>query len=78
MAKVLELKGTWALSHDSLQWILVYWPRRGDRRGVSFVSSTRDILERCMREKGVPPDTIRELTAGLPETFAQWKAGRGL
>ena len=40
---------------------------------VSFVHSTRDILARCMREKGVEPGTAAQLLSGLPETFDQWK-----
>ena len=40
---------------------------------VSFVSSTRDILARCMREKGCGPD-LEVLLAGLPETFKDWRS----
>jgi hypothetical protein len=60
--------GLWTLEADKLQWILV---RR--RRALSFVSSTRDILERCMREKGCPEAHRAVLLAGLPSTFAEWK-----
>jgi hypothetical protein len=44
-------------------------------RPVSFVRSTRDILARCMREKGVPADDADRLVAGLPPTFDEWLEG---
>jgi hypothetical protein len=40
---------------------------------VSFVSSTRDILARCMRERGVDNVTAAQLLSGLLDTFEQWK-----
>ena len=43
-------------------------------RAVSFVRSTRDILARCMREKGCNLPTANLLLAGLPDTFDEWKA----
>ena len=58
---VFAISGDWALGADSLQWIL--YRRKSKRTGkwgaVSFVSSTRDILARCMREKGCPPRRYR-------------------
>jgi hypothetical protein len=39
---------------------------------VSFVRSTRDVLARCMREKGVPAEDAAVLLAGLPATFDEW------
>jgi hypothetical protein len=70
--------GQWALGADSLQWIL-YRQRsqqRGGWIGVSFVRSTREILERCMREKGVPERDRAVLLEGLPETFDLWIASQ--
>lgn len=70
----------WALASDGIQWILLKRQNRkpGDRRppwyGVSFVRSERDILARCMREKGVAGSAMRFLLAGLPDTFDEWKA----
>jgi len=69
--------GDWALGADSLQWIL--YRRRSKTKGgwypVSFVASTKSILERCMREQrqnGLDEDTARNLLAGLPDTFEVW------
>lgn len=71
----------WALAHDDLQWILqrfVGTRKTGDRageeiwEGVSFVSSTKAILMRCMREKGVPADDIHITMDCLPDTFAEF------
>jgi hypothetical protein len=69
------VSGQWALGADDLQWIL--YRQRSEKRGgwiaVSFVRSTRDILARCMREKGCPEDDTAVLLAGLPLSFDQWK-----
>lgn len=67
------LSGNWALGGDNLQWIL-YKKRshkRGGWKGVSFVNSERDILERCMQEKGCPEQDRAVLLAGLPPTFKE-------
>src|SRR5215472_2783016 len=65
----------WAIGADSLQWIL--YKRRSKARGgwygVSFVASTRTILERCMREKGCSELDRAVLLAGLPATFDDWR-----
>ncbi|MGE4257662.1 MAG: hypothetical protein AB7E84_21005 [Xanthobacteraceae bacterium] len=72
-----RVAGDWALATDGLQWIV---QRRRQKRGsdawqpVSFVRSTRDVLERCLREKGAETSSIQALTAGLPDTFEQWTA----
>lgn len=77
----LRIDDTHALGADDMQWI-VYRSQKAARplglaprdwKAVSFVSSTKDILQRCMREKGVPPDTAASVVAGLPSTFAEWK-----
>jgi hypothetical protein len=54
----------WAVASDGIQWIL-----RHNGRPVSFVHSTKDVLARCMNEKGVHPETAGELLKGLPRTF---------
>jgi hypothetical protein len=41
---------------------------------VSFVRSTKEVLARCMREKGVGAETACFLLFGLPNTFDEWKA----
>jgi len=76
--QIFATVGDWAVASDGLQWMLM---RRRSQRlggwyGVSFVRSTRDILSRCMREKGVDDDTAAQLLSGLPETFDQWKTNR--
>ena len=71
--------GSWALATDGVQWIL---QRRRSARGrpswrpVSFVRSTRAVLARCMREKGIPPADQVALLDGLPETFTRWAQDR--
>jgi hypothetical protein len=74
--RVFATAGNWALASDGIQWILQErrWERRGGWRAISFVRSTRNILERCMREKNVPGASARLLLAGLPDTFDEWKA----
>jgi hypothetical protein len=75
--KQFARSGNWALAADDNQWIL---QRRRFANGpwgsVSFVRSSRDVLVRCMREKGCPPEDATQLLTGLPETFAQWALGR--
>ena len=65
---VIARAGDWALGADALQWVLY---REG--RALSFVSSEKDILARCMREKGCPEREQLILLAGLPATFRGWR-----
>ena len=65
--QVLATAGRWLVASDDVQWIL-----RSGHHTVSFVHSTRDILARCMREKGVPAEDAAVLLAGLPATFDEW------
>jgi hypothetical protein len=69
------VSGPWALGADNLQWILykLHSQERGGWTAISFVSSERAILERCMREKGCPEQDRAVLLAGLPPTFKEWK-----
>jgi hypothetical protein len=71
--RVFATSGDWALASDGLQWILQRRYGTG-WRNVSFVRSTKDVLARWMREKGVPVFDARSLLSGLPDTFDQWKA----
>jgi hypothetical protein len=77
--RIFAASGGWALGADGLQWILYRRRARqeGDKRvpwhAISFVASTKAVLERCMREKGVASVAAAELLAGLPPTFAEWK-----
>jgi hypothetical protein len=72
---VFAVQNDWAVASDGCQWILCR--RRVDKgklywKPVSFVRSTKDILARCMREKGVDETTAAVLLAGLPDTFDRW------
>jgi hypothetical protein len=78
---VLAVSGEWSVASDGLQWILCKRRGRADRRtgqpqwdGVSFVRSTRDILARCMREKGCPPEDAARLLAACGERFLPVRA----
>ena len=63
----------WALATDGLQWVLQR--KKGNRwDAVSFVRTTKDILARCMWEKGVPADVATRLLDGLPGHFETWLA----
>ena len=74
--RIFAIEGKWALGSDGLQWTLcrlcndrgnVYW------RPVSFVRSGKDILARCMREKGCADDVGAKLLSGVPDTYDEWK-----
>jgi hypothetical protein len=71
----MRINDDWQLSADGMQWILQRRRsrHRGGWHGVSFVSSTKDILARCMREKGVPPEDAKRVLDSLPDTFKQWR-----
>jgi hypothetical protein len=71
--RVFVTAGDWAVASDGTQWILQRRWADGQWRAVSFVRSTRDILARCMREKGVEDGTAVQLLSRLPDTFDQWK-----
>jgi len=73
MSAVFTVSGDWALGADSLQWILYRRRAKGEWRAVSFVGSTREVLARCMGEKGCPDVDRAFLLAGLPPTFDQWR-----
>jgi hypothetical protein len=73
--KLFRISGRWALASDGLQWVLLRQKRSEKWGGVSFVRSTKDVLARCMREKGTPPDDQRRLLDGLSATFDEWHPG---
>ena len=73
----MRINDDWQLGADPLQWVLQR--RRTGARGwrdVAFVSSTNDVLARCMKEKGVPPEDAKPVLDSLPDTFKQWVASR--
>ena len=77
----LRLSERWALAYDSLQWIIQKRESAKGKpekwRGVSFISSDRDILVLTLREKGIVPDLGKmEEVLALPNTFREWYAQR--
>jgi hypothetical protein len=62
--------GNWAVANDGAQWVL-WKARKGNSQwyAVSFVRSTKEVLARCMREKGTPGDVAARLLAALPDRF---------
>jgi hypothetical protein len=71
----LMICGRWAVASDGVQWILQrqvgsYW------RNVTSVRSTKDILARCMREKGCPPEVAQRLLEACSRRFAEAPYGR--
>jgi hypothetical protein len=73
--RFLRINDRFALASDGIQWILQR--REGTKWcGVSFVRSTRDVLARCMREKGVPGDDAQKVLDTLPDTFKAWLEAR--
>ena len=73
------ISGKWALAADRLQWMVQrQYLHRGEIKwqSVSFVSSTKDVLARCLSEKGCPPEDAERLLADLPSTFKQWLNAR--
>ena len=74
------VSGDRALGADALQWVLyklwVHHKHGPQWRGISFVSSTRTVLERCMREKGCSELQRTILLTGLPQSFEEWSKTR--
>jgi hypothetical protein len=71
----MRISNEWALDSNGSQWILQHRRRHtsgGCWRPVCFVRSTRKVLERCMRDKGVPDEDARCLLEGLPASFDSW------
>lgn len=72
--KQYYINNNWAVSSDDIQWILQ--KRRNDGRWVNicFVRSDKEVLERCMRDYGVPVEDSIILLSELSETFDKWMA----
>jgi hypothetical protein len=73
------VSGKWALAADRLQWMVQrQYLNKGQPawQSISFVASTKDVLARCLREKGCPPADAERLLAGLPATFEEWTKTR--
>jgi hypothetical protein len=73
MRILLRINDDWALTADGLQWVLQR-RRKGAQgwRPVSFVSTTKAVLARCLRERGVPADDAQRALDCLPDTFQKW------
>jgi hypothetical protein len=72
----IAVSGRWAIATDGLQWILQRRKESVDRRSgkeiwqpMSFVCTTKEILTRCMEEKGTPLEDARRLLAPVGERF---------
>jgi hypothetical protein len=66
--KQFRVTDRWALASDGLQWVLQH--KNGKAwQGTSFVKTTKAVLARCMREKGVPANVAEVLLDGLPNCF---------
>jgi hypothetical protein len=79
----LRLSNQWMLGYDNCQWLLMKAERNGVEadlsnprtrwRAVSFVSSTKAILMRCLGEHGVVPSPeAKGVLDALPGTFKEW------
>ena len=82
----LDTDARWRLAYDSQQWIIQR--RKGSARpsnrsgiaesgwrGVSFIGSTKRVLDRCIREAGVVLTTEAQARLdALPEQFLEFTA----
>jgi hypothetical protein len=73
---MFDLAPGWALGADNVQWIIMRLENRqaGDRRSawkpVSFISTTREVLERVICERGITVTPMaRAKVAALPVAF---------
>ena len=75
--RFLYLNDTWALATDGLQWILQR--KQGSKwRGVSFIASSKAVLRRVLREKGVTPtQEANRAVDALLESYSAWWAAEG-
>ena len=78
----LRLGDRLALGADGLQWILYKSKAKAGAPSlepkhwiaISFVHSTKHILERCIRESGLMDATATSALGSLHSTFDAWKA----
>lgn len=70
----VQLSEKWAVGYDDSQWI-VYRGKSYDP--ISFVGSTKDVLERVLRENGAEIDIAgRAALDALPEKFVDFIEAR--
>ena len=68
--------GNFALASDGEQWIIQRSTRLNGGvawKSLSFVRSSKDVLARCLREKGATEPDVALLLADLPPTFDEWR-----
>ena len=73
---IVRLSDGWIVTSGGMQWILRR--QRSKARGgwvpVSFVASTKAILERCIRESGAKCCNAGHVALNaLPDTFKEWR-----
>jgi hypothetical protein len=71
----IKINDDWELGSDRLQWILRH--QRPGKKGwdaILFISSTKAVLARCMRESGISEADAQGLLAQLPDTFREWRS----
>ena len=69
---MIATSGDWSVTTGGIQWIL---RKRRSLKGtdvwqaVSFVRSSKDIVARCLKEKGCPPEDAAKLLGAIPVRF---------
>jgi len=67
-----EISEKFAIGYDNAQWT-VHQGKRGKRRTVSFIGSTKRVLIDVLREKGCVPTTEGQAALdALPDTFREF------
>ncbi len=81
---IIQLSEKWAILADRNQWVLAKLEKyraQGDLRhpavrwrGISFIGSSKTVLHRVVREKGikVDPEAARVIET-WPERFLDWR-----
>lgn len=70
--RVLTKTKGWIIGTDGVQWMLCRAYKAKGRQYYSpliFIRTTKAILIRCMRERGMSTTLVVKLTAGLPDAF---------
>lgn len=74
----MHLCDDWSLGYDAQQWIVYRAHFKGDTARylpVSFICSTKSVLRRVMREKGLTPTPEAQAALNdLPESFRDFIA----
>jgi hypothetical protein len=74
-----QIADKWAIGWDTRQWLLQKAKIRGGEREwqpVIYIASTKEVLGRCIHEKGCTPDAAGEVfIASIPESFSDFING---